>query len=353
MRALEQLTYLPILALKPAEMRALEELPNRTKDLLLPLVPLRPWVGAHHLHNALKRLSDAYGDRPIVVALGDPELPNDRPVHGELAHLRIEDAGFANWCDFVRQHANFIPAVQFGAVAEEEAQIACLHALDRGLFVIVERTAFPVLPQVAQRVGRLAGNGRSVCFVLDFGVAARDHLQVAQYATNLARTVREHAPEAFVALSASSFPDQFVDRVTQPIYERRLYDEVARQPGIERLIYSDRGSARVERINGGGGQPAPRIDYPLPADWNFYRSDLTGFAGYREQANRLIRLDDVWSPALRVWGTQMIERTAAGDTSAISGPQKSTAARINIHLQRQTFYLDPAAAEDTDEDWDG
>jgi hypothetical protein len=49
----------------------------------------------------------------------------------------------------------------------------------------------------------------------------------------------------------------------------------------------------------------------------------------------------------------MIERTAAGDTSAIGSPQKATAARINLHLQRQTFYDSPAAAEDTDEDWSG
>ncbi|EFH12968.1 hypothetical protein HMPREF0731_0811 [Pseudoroseomonas cervicalis ATCC 49957] len=85
----------------------------------------------------------------------------------------------------------------------------------------------------------------------------------------------------------------------------------------------------------------------------FYRSDdLVGFAGYQQQAINLMRTP-IWEPGFRVWGTQMIERTAAGDTSAISGAQKATAARINLHLQRQTFYSAPEMAGDTDEDWEG
>jgi hypothetical protein len=136
----------------------------------------------------------------------------------------------------------------------------------------------------------------------------------------------------------------------QPIYERRLFDTLL---DTDRLIYSDRGSARVERQTGGGGQPAPRIDYPLFDLWDFYRSDdLVGFPGYQQQAINVMTGGN-WNPALRVWGTQMIERTAAGDMSAIGSPQKATAARINLHLQLQAFYGAPDAAEDTDEDWSG
>jgi hypothetical protein len=54
----------------------------------------------------------------------------------------------------------------------------------------------------------------------------------------------------------------------------------------------------------------------------------------------------------RVWGTQMIERTALGDPDAITSPVRATAARINIHLHRQLFYDDPGAGlYDTDEEW--
>lgn len=344
-------SYLPMLSLRPAEMRALEELPNGTKDKLLPVTHLRPWVGAHQLENATRRIADAYGDRPIVIAMGEREPPNDKPVHAQLEILRDSSNGFRQWCEFFRSNANYIPAIQFSPnVHEEELQIAELFAIQRGLVVIIERPAFGAMGVIAQRVGIRTEGGSGVCFVVDFGVAGRDHLEVAARVNGYIETLRAHAPNAYIAISASSFPDSFVGLSDQLIYERRLYDLL---PNKDRLIYSDRGSARVERQTGGGGSPAPRIDYPLPDLWDFYRSDdVPGFEGYQAQARELMRAP-VWNPALRVWGTQMIERTAAGDTSAISGAQKATAARINLHLHRQAFYDDPDAVEDTDEDWIG
>ncbi|WP_322965868.1 beta family protein [Sphingomonas fuzhouensis] len=343
--------YLPLLSIRPAEMRALEELPNTTKDRLLPIVHLRPWVGSHRLENATGRIAEAYGDRRVVIAMGEREQPNERPVHAELATLRQPAHGFREWCNFFEQNENYIPAMQFSPeVPEEEAQIARLFGLERGLVVIIERPAFGFMGVIARRVGERTGGGQGVCFVIDFGIASRDHLQVAAIATGYINTIREHAPAAYVALSASSFPDSFVGVSDQPIYERRLFDTMAE---TDRLIYSDRGSARVERQTGGGGQPAPRIDYPLFDLWDFYRSDdLVGFPGYQQQAINVMAGGN-WNPALRVWGTQMIERTAAGDMSAIGSPQKATAARINLHLQLQTFYGAPGDAEDTDEDWSG
>lgn len=343
--------YLPLLSIRPAEMRALEELPNTTKDRLLPIVHLRPWVGSHRLENATGRIAEAYGDRRVVIAMGEREQPNERPVHAELATLRQPAHGFREWCNFFEQNENYIPAMQFSPeVPEEEAQIARLFGLERGLVVIIERPAFGFMGVIARRVGKRTGGGQGVCFVIDFGIASRDHLQVAAIATGYINTIREHAPAAYVALSASSFPDSFVGVSDQPIYERRLFNTMVH---TNRLIYSDRGSARVERQTGGGGQPAPRIDYPLFELWDFYRSDdLVGFPGYQQQAINVMRGGN-WNPALRVWGTQMIERTAAGDMSAIGSPQKATAARINLHLQLQTFYGAPGDAEDTDEDWLG
>lgn len=350
-----EVDYLPFLALRPAEMRALEELPNRTKDRLLPVIHLRPWVGSHRLENATDRIAEAYGDRPVVIAMGEREQANEKPVHAELQALREHAHGFRAWCSFFEHNVNYIPAMQFSAnVAHEEAQITRLYDLNRGLMVIIQQAQFPAISLIAQRVGQRTRRGRRVCIVIDFGNAGRDHLEVAARATGYISAIREHAPYAHVALSASSFPASFVGKVEQPIYERRLFDAL---PDRENLIYSDRGSAKVERQTGGGGLPAPRIDYPLACDWKFFRCEdgTVGFAGYQQQAQNLIDTEEeeIWNPSLRVWGTQMIERTAAGDTSAISSPQKATAARINIHLQRQTFYDDPDDAEDTDEDWSG
>lgn len=355
LRDWSDVVYLPLLSLRPAEMRALEELPNLTKDRLLPVVHLRPWVGSHRLENATARIAEAYGNRPVVIAMGEREQPNERPVHAELQSLRDHKRGFDQWCTFFDKNANYIPAIQYSPnTTDEEEQIARLYELSRGLVVIIEKPAFPAIEIIARRVGERTGGGNGVCFIVDFGIASRDHLQVAMIASGYIDMIRRHAPASFVALSASSFPDTFVGMSDQPIYERRLFDSL---PAKHRMIYSDRGSARVERQTGGGGLPAPRIDYPLTADWKFYRCDdgTTGFNGYKKQAVQLIKTerDGIWNPRLRVWGTQMIERTAAGDTSAIGSPQKATAARINLHLQRQAFYANPDQAEDTDEEWSG
>ncbi|TXC69600.1 hypothetical protein FSB78_00460 [Sphingomonas ginsenosidivorax] len=349
--------YLPMLSIRPAEMRALEELPGLTKDRLLPIIHLRPWVGAHRLESATDRIAQAYGNRRVVIAMGEREQANERPVHSQLETLRQPAHGFREWCQFFDANQDYVPAIQFSPdVPQEEAQIARLYGMDRGLVVIIERPAFGAIALIARRVGERSGGGQGVCFVIDFGVASRDHLQVAAIATGYVNTIREHAPYSHVALSASSFPDSFVGISEQPIYERRLFDTM---PSREQLIYSDRGSARVERQTGGGGAPAPRVDYPLFDLWDFYRSDLSGalepevrLEEYQSQAAAVMASTN-WNAALRVWGTQMIERTAAGDSSAISNPQKATAARINLHLQLQTFYNAPDAAEDTDEDWSG
>ena len=59
----------------------------------------------------------------------------------------------------------------------------------------------------------------------------------------------------------------------QDIYERQLFNGVRHSVGGDQLVYSDRGSARAERQTGGGGPVYPRIDYSLPENWQFYRSE--------------------------------------------------------------------------------
>ncbi len=343
--------YLPILSLRPAEMRALEELPNKTKDYLLPVIHLRQWLSSCYLDSSITRITEVYGDRPVVIAMGKPEDPKGRPVYSELEILRNPFNGFYNWLELIRSKTNFIPSIQFSLLTlEEERQILEFYKLTRGMVIIIEEFMFPQLEIIAERVGRLTESGKNVCFILDFGDNCRDCLQVAGRANGYIKAIRQYAPYSFASVSASSFPSDFAGRIEQDIYERLLFDSL---PTKDRIIYSDRGSARVEKLKGGGGQPYPRIDYPLRKIFKFYRSDEpSGLPGYVEQANILIR-DNVWNSDLRVWGTQMIERTAAGDASAINTPQKATAARINIHLQLQSFYNHPDAAEDTDEDWQG
>lgn len=335
-------------------MIALQELPSADKDLLLPYFQLRPWVGARRLQSALDRLHDAYGDRPCFLGISEPEgIEIPREVHRELDELRNPENGFDAWCSFLEQEENarFIPTLLLTRLAEFDAQAQRLFALGRGLFVHIERSAFPAIRQIVARTAAATEGGRDVVFMLDFGRQTHTLLLQEAATAGYIREIQELAPQAFVAVSASSFPELFTSIQRQNIYERRLFDDLRRQ-GIQRLIYSDRGSARAERQTGGGGAPAPRVDYPARTEWLFFRSD--GEEGrrsaYATQAQAVID-SGVFDARMRVWGVQMIERTAVEDGEAIVSPARSTAARINIHLHQQLFYDNPGGLYDTDEDW--
>lgn len=351
LRDLNQISYLPVLSARPAEMVALQELPNRDKDLILPFFQLRPWVAARRLEAALERLDEAYGERPFFITLAEPDFSGERrDVHDELDLLRDSAGGFARWCQFVEDRERLMPALQLTDVTQFDAQAARLHGLRRGVVVHIERSAFPFIRQIAARTSANTELGSDTIFVLDFGRQTHTFLVHVAETVGYLRTILEVAPNARVAISASSFPQSFASISEQPIFERMVFNQVREQIGAA-AIYSDRGSARAER-QAGGGRPIPRVDYVQPGSWLFFRDDegLDRASAYAQQAQTLMA-STAWRPDLRVWGTQMIERTALGDPSAIVSPARATAARINIHLHLQTFYDNPAAAFDTDEDW--
>ena len=275
-----------------------------------------------------------------------------------MAALRQSAGGYGNWCSFISARPHFIPAVQISDATQIGAQVSCLHQLGRGLAIVVGSGALQGLQPLAVTVGQMSDGGLDTCFVLDLGKGSRDPLQLAVLVVGYCNTIRQHCPAAAIAIAASSFPADFTSISSQEIYERTLYRSVREQLTGGTLIYSDRGSARYERQTGGGGLPKPRIDYPLDGWWLFYRTETDGFAGYRDRAQTLIAATDAnnnrfFDANLRVWGTLMIERTAGNDTSAIKTPARSTAVRINLHLQRQTFFGDAAGLYDTEDDWGG
>ncbi|MFN7390176.1 beta family protein [Brevundimonas sp.] len=353
LRDLGTVGYLPMLSVRPAEMLALQELPQRDKDLMLPFFQLRPWVSAARLQNALDRLSEAYGERPFFISLAEPETAGSRrDVHDELDMLRSSEDGFLAWCQFVTERPLLMPSLQLTDVTQFDLQAQRMSALDRGMIVHVERPAFQFARQMAFRTAAQTDGGRDVIFVLDFGRQNKTFLLHQAEAVGYVRTILEVAPLARVALSASSFPDSFTAISSQAIYEREVFQGVEAELGTA-VLYSDRGSARAERQVGGGGAPAPRIDYAGRGAWHFFRSDDPDRKrplAYQDQALAL-KDEEIWDPKLRVWGTQMIERTALGDEGAIVSPARATAARINIHLHQQTFHDDPAGLYDTDDEW--
>ena len=353
MKDLLEVNYIPLLSVRPAELRALKELPNKTKDSLLPSLTLRPWTTAHYLAAVLDKIEDAYGDRPLIADAGSPEPVEGgiRPVHHELAVLRNPANGYEKWYEFLLAHPNYIPTLQLSEIGEVGLEIDRLADLGRGLVIRVPEYAFSTAANWVHLAKASVPEAR-ICVLFDYEQKNRDLLTRAAAIRTLSANILEQSPTCSVALSASSFPMEFTGRSDQEIYERRLFNEVRQALDGGNLIYSDRGSARAERQTGGGGTPAPRIDLAGTEQWSFFREEDDGDrnAAYFTAAKRAMN-DPLWDDELQVWGTQMIRRTADKDDDAIVSPARSTAARISIHLQQQEFYNNPDEKYDTDEDW--
>jgi hypothetical protein len=351
--------YLPILEVRPAEMLALRELPEKDKDLLCPLFSLRPWVSSNKLQNSVDKIRDSFGRRACYLAVGDEELIDPskrRDVHDELDDLRDASNGYDNWFRYLSQPGRelFRPVAQTTNFEEFPKQVTKLASLGRGLLVRIKNPQPELVANLAATISG-AAQGTDLVILLDFGKQGHEFANRDGFVRDLIKIVSGILPAATIAVAASSFPEGFTSITKQDIFERSLYEKVKAAAGS--VVFSDRGSARAEKQLGGGGLPAPRIDFAASREWIFFRDDGaaggTPFQGYQRQA-KILMGSGYWDPKLKLWACQMIEKTAVGDEKGgISSPNRSTAARINMHLHRQLHYGDQAGFYDTDEDWVG
>lgn len=366
--------YLPILAISTAEMSALEQLPDKDKNLLLPIFPLKGWVGSKTLDKTISRIELSIGSRPWIADidrdfvfnnkkyLADPD--SQREVFKEVDELLDPTNGYENWVQYIKELDDVvIPTLQTYDVEQIGQQIHALSNLDRGLVVHLKIKKDPTDRINIILKSLIENKVRDLLILLDFeDIMRSDVLQSEQYGMLVSR-LSKLLPNAIFATSASSFPSSFSGsyRGELPIYERQLHTAVCKLCEGVRVIYSDRGSARANKTNGGGGTPPARIDYPLRNDWRYVRKEFQDpnnvpeqerYTLYKEAATEIVE-SDYWNPSLRLWGVQMIEKTVEfRDKYCITSANRATAVRINIHLYQQLHYLSDFETLDTEEDWE-
>lgn len=368
MTDIQNARYIPVLAVRPAEMNALRELPERDKELLLPAIQLRPWVGSQEFSNTIDKVREVFGETRQWIAnldcgykSSEPGIDHEtgkqkppRPAIVEFRKLCDTANGYGKWCDFIEDNENLIPCIQLTDPVQFNAQLARLAALKRGL--VLHLNAPNQVPTPAQLLAlQTAAVNNQILFIIDCGDLAYQQQNlnstIAQWMNPLT-SISEAIPNCRIAISSTSFPHNFTNGVaSQEIFERQLFDiatVTAKQQGWN-IIYSDRGSARLQMDRSGGGIPYPRIDYPTTNTWYFFRSSSQD-GKYQFVAQQTMKNTN-WNPKLRIWGTQMIESTAQGDEFAITSPVKATAVRINIHLHQQLFFDQPGNLLDTDDEW--
>lgn len=351
-------------------MEALCQLAEKSKDLMLPLIPLRPWQNSKALTNTFKRIKDSIGDRQVIVDIDQYFLKSyhekkseeeSRQVINEVIELTNPANGYENWVRLISEHENFIPTLQLNDLSQLEDQLSSLIEFDRGIVVRFDAAEIDIAEHVST-LNRIAELEYEDIFVIyDYGQITRELLSYVDGVANLIQLANSRLNNPLISVSSTSFPSSFsgYSDTDISIIERQLFNKLRNQTDKLRLVYSDWGSARADRIDGGGRVPPPRLDYPLRDEWMILREDFEDpkeikkgekEALYSGLAIKMIN-KKYWDKSLFTWGTQLIELTSLGDDYGINSPQKSTAVRINIHLHQQIYYDNLEGSTDTDDLW--
>jgi hypothetical protein len=346
---LEGRTYVPLLHARLAEMRALRELPTATKNLMLPIIRVRPWLNSKKLAKVFDVVADAFGDRAFGLDLDSSKFVDDseKPAQQEFSELFNQNDGYSAYYACVEGAANRIPVMRVvgGVTHHLQRQIDHVERLDRGAFYrmdVANPGDYMLFAETCVERGI-----ENVVFVIDCGWRT-DVLVRAANCVPIVNALAGVSDEFEVVVAGSSFPDSFSGigaRANFPISERVLFQNVRQNTNFGRLYYGDWGSTRppaapVPMTN------VPRIDIARRSDWVAWRSE--DGESYEEIAERVVS-DPAWTSDSGLWGDYMIASTAEGLEPAIRAPAMAAAVRVNLHLNTQARFNEPGGVVVEDE----
>ncbi|MFN3169721.1 MAG: beta family protein [Hyphomicrobiales bacterium] len=356
---LENKVYVPTLAVRASEMNGLEFLPGATKDRMTPCFLLAPWANSNTLERTITRVERAFPHREYFLDVDRYyQFTNieDSVPQQELARLMDPAGSFTNWVEFVGEHERIWPCIQTRGQTEAEirAQIEAFQAQGRPYCMRIVRDRFP--ENIDEIVGAFAAGGVADFAIILEGGWTTDPLSLAAWFGGVISGSLDPIDATVpVVLSCTSMPKMFTnfsgDEPTAVSFaNRQLIDQVSRQSNRSRVIYGDWGSTRPREPGGFANRPLDRVDYPTDSAWHISRNKKEEW-DFRDAALALVA-SPFWDGGLGIWGENMIRDTTINEELGIDTPQKNVAARVNIHLHRQSFYgmppIDPAAF---DEEW--
>lgn len=356
--ALEGKEYVPTLAVRASEMTGLEFLPGATKDRMTPCFLLAPWSSSNSLSRTITRIERAFPNRAYFLDPDrDYESTNDQnTAQQEFAALLNPTNAFENWVNFVSAHTNVLPCIQTAGQTEAliRAQIVAIQNLGRPYAFRIRRE--PQTANLEAIVGAINAEGAADFAIILDGGWTNDPLSIAAWFDGIIRnTLVTINPVVPVVCSCTSIPKIFTvfnsdDPTPVPFSNRQLVEQLARNSNRERVIYGDWGSTRPREHGGFANRPLDRIDYPTVNAWYIARNKDQEW-DFRDAALAIVGSEG-WDGALGIWGEEMIRNTTINVELGIDTPQKNVAARVNIHLHRQSFFgqprIDPVSL---DEDW--
>ena len=348
-------TYVPTLAVRAGEMNGLEFLPAVSKDRMVPVFLLAPWVNSRNLERTIERIERAYPRRPYFLDFDRDYVPKDADnslAQSEWLVLRNSSNRFEAWWSFCKKFPTIMPCLQLDEQerGDIEAQVRGIQESEREFCLRIELTRIP--PNLQMVVNLLQGIGTADFSVVIEGGWMIDPLTLYARAegviTELLEDLDGRVPIVVSCTSMRKGFSDIVGIVEHPFSNHQLLDQLRRDTNRDILLYGDWGSTRP-REDSFGQAPFPRIDYATEDSWHFSRNREEEW-DYRKSAEAIIE-SSIWDGELGIWGEEMIRNTARNPEFAIDTPQKNIAARVNVHLHRQALYGDDISGMDLDEDW--
>lgn len=353
--------YAPLIHTRISEVRGLRELPDSTKDLILPFFVLRPWPRAKTLQVAFDRMVAATGGRRFAIDFERefPEADPENQAQVEFDEFRNPHNAFENYYEKIAQIDGAIPVLQVSDdLADLALQVERIQALERGGFARITRKNFQHIEHVATAIANMPANQFSI--FIDAGWQ-RDILQQSAWVLAMAQHYFDQNPERAIVVCGSSFPMDFakVDGSSAfSINERLLFTQV-RSSLNANLVYGDWASTRPPIYDDAIRRTVPRVDIAQLTEWPVYRAQKVEkldendepsmvWENYQEVAERLID-GQYWSNVPPIWGRYTIECTANDLPNSIKSPMVAAAVRVNLHLHVQAHFNTPELLAHTDD----
>lgn len=320
-------------------MQALDHLPSETKNLIVPIIRMRPWLSSKSLSRSGERVQKAIGDRYFGFDLdGTKRGSGASDAHREFLSLFDPANGWENYYSHISQFPGSIPVLRSTKSAEVAAELNRVREMERGLFVRID-VASPIgATEIAHSVIEAAIE--NVVFVLDCGWRSALLPYQAQ-CIGLLRNLTSRAPNAEFVVAGGDFPmDGFDKSGTHfqiPGEERSLVEGARREINEAEIVFGDWASARPPRVDSEIRRNRPRIDMPTRNGWECWRKSTPG-KSYAEIA-RSAALARGLGESSDLWGHQMIIATGNEEgVTQIRAPSTAAAVRINLHMIMQAHF---------------
>lgn len=354
--------YVPTIFLRNAELLAVSELPEATKDILTPIFCLKPWFRSKLLSNSIKKIETAFGEGRSFFLDIDPfyKVEEEKTeAQKEFNKLIDPEGGYGNWTSFFEEYPNAYPCLQVEHADAESvrAQTAAFTKMEKVFLVRLTHGGGRNWSSIVDAVCETQHTNYGFVIDVEWG---RDILSRAMWADGIVKQIVSQKGDSIpIILSGSSFPDSFANAeptASASVDERVLFNNLVTNNNEARLIYGDWASSRSPTEGGGGGNEIPpRIDLSTQTSWEVfrYRRDDGGFQAAAKAAMKSSK----YPKNLDIWATYAIAATAIDDPPGFEDPNKiksltrATAARINLHLYSQMHFDGYGPAPDTDDDY--